>query len=240
MCTVSYIPKVLGKSFVLTSNRDEKQIRETLDPQIYSIGDIKLVYPKDEQAGGSWIAMNNSGRICCLLNGAYIAHKKQPHHTLSRGIILKELASSKEKVSVYFERKNLMNTEPFTMVTLEHDKGEIIQLIEFIWDGETKHIKSLDTRKPFIWSSSTLYSLDHQKMRKQWFNDFMDEYLSHPEYNKVFGFHAGKHTEDNQVNVIMERENGIKTVSITQITYNRNLTMRYADLLHQSVSEVSL
>lgn len=91
MCTVSYIPKKSAGGFVLTSNRDEKVFRPTIPPLLYELGETKLGFPKDEKAGGSWIAANNNCRLCCLLNGAFVAHEKKPHHTQSRGTILVEL-----------------------------------------------------------------------------------------------------------------------------------------------------
>ena len=81
MCTVSYIPLGQNKDFILTSNRDEKVFRPAIAPAIHKTGDIHICYPKDSKAGGSWIAMNNRGRICCLLNGAFEAHLKQDFHT---------------------------------------------------------------------------------------------------------------------------------------------------------------
>lgn len=53
MCTVSFI--ALQNGCILTSNRDEKIYRPTLEPLIYEDEAIKLLYPKDEKAGGTWI-----------------------------------------------------------------------------------------------------------------------------------------------------------------------------------------
>jgi len=68
MCTVTYIPSTEENGFVLTSNRDEKEFRPTSPPEIYAYGNCKLVYPRDEQAGGSWIAINEKGiSIACSM-----------------------------------------------------------------------------------------------------------------------------------------------------------------------------
>lgn len=115
MCTVSYIPQKSDSGFVLTSNRDEVSFRPTKAPEIYKTGDTKICFPKDEKAGGSWLAANDKGRVCCLLNGAFVAHQKKPVYVQSRGKILIELASSSLPPIIFYEKKNLEEVEPFTI-----------------------------------------------------------------------------------------------------------------------------
>ena len=70
MCTVTFIP---GKDrYFITSNRDEKMLRKpAIAPQPYVINGNTLVYPRDADAGGTWIAMNENGNAAVLLNGAF-------------------------------------------------------------------------------------------------------------------------------------------------------------------------
>ncbi len=241
MCTVTYIPSSAHNGFILTSNRDEKEFRPTIPPAIYWQNDRKLSYPKDEKAGGSWIATNEDGRVCCLLNGAYIAHKKQDFQTVSRGIVLLELVSTEIPVNEFFKTRPLENVEPFTIVTLDRDNGMNIAFSEFVWDGNNKYFSELDKHVPHIWSSVTLYNEEHRMLRKDWFNRFNDSSGNNITPEKVLSFHSGAHTTDNSINVIMNRDGGLKTVSITQITpENGKLLMRYADLLNNSNHEVVL
>ena len=241
MCTVTYIPPSAQNGFILTSNRDEKEFRLTIPPAIYWQNDKRLGYPKDQRAGGTWIAANDNGRICCLLNGAYMAHKKQDFHTVSRGTILLELISSEIPVNEFFRTKPLKSVEPFTIVTLDKDKGDNIAFSEFVWDGNNKYFSDLDKHVPHIWSSVTLYKEEHRMLRKDWFNRFYASSGNNITPEKVFSFHSGAHTSDNAINVIMQREGGLKTVSITQITpTNGKLLMRYADLLNNSNHQLVL
>jgi len=83
MCTVSFIP--LQNGFLLTSNRDEKSYRPTISPQVYTENEMKLLYPKDEKAGGTWIVARNDGTSIILLNGAFINHIKLTNYRKSRG-----------------------------------------------------------------------------------------------------------------------------------------------------------
>jgi uncharacterized protein with NRDE domain len=83
MCTVTYIPQSQG--FIITSSRDEKLQRLTLQPAIYEHFVSEIVYPKDKMAGGTWIAVNMQNHIGCLINGAFENHQKQDHYQKSRG-----------------------------------------------------------------------------------------------------------------------------------------------------------
>ena len=143
MCTVSYIPRKNSGGFVLTSNRDEKSFRPTISTQIYQVGETKIGFPKDEKAGGSWIAASENGRLCCLLNGAFVAHQKKQFYTQSRGNILVEVAASHLSPFDFYEVKNLAEVEPFTTITLETSENEISHFSEFIWDGTKKHFREV-------------------------------------------------------------------------------------------------
>jgi hypothetical protein len=239
MCTVSYIPKKSAGGFVLTSNRDEKAFRPTLAPLIYESGGAKLGYPKDKKAGGSWIAANNNGRLCCLLNGAFIAHEKKAVYAQSRGNILIEAATSPKNPEQYFAEKDLSEVEPFTIVSVEQKENQISHLSEFVWDGSQKHFRLLNPGEPYIWSSATLYNEEHRNMRRKWFNRFITEKNGSISPESILGFHAGKHTNDKAINTIMEREGGLKTVSITQvIPENGKFRMDYFDLHNQQNSSL--
>lgn len=235
------MPPLQESSFVLTSNRDEKEHRPTLSPKIYDYGNCKLIFPKDEKAGGSWIAMNDKGNINCLLNGGIVAHQKQDFHTKSRGTILLEFTRSALSTYEYYSHIDLGNVEPFTIVALRQSKGTVQDFTEFIWDGNDKHFRQLDVNSPHIWSSVTLYNEEHRKMRKDWFERFYKEHKSNITKEKIFDFHSGNHTKDNSINVIMQREDGLKTVSITQVCMSDNrIKMSYSDLLNDTVKCIGL
>lgn len=241
MCTVTYIPPVSDNGFILTSNRDEKAYRPTIAPEIYDMGSLKVCFPKDTQAGGSWIAANNKGRLCCLLNGAFVAHQKQIHHTQSRGKVLIEVASSPEEASEYFQKKELSSIEPFTILTLNQEKGKISNLSEFIWDGTQKHFRELDKQQPWLWSSVTLYSPENRELRKQWFRRFLQVNEGDLTLESVISFHSGTHTSDNSINIIMQREGGLRTISITQVVpYEGKFRMNYFDLLDKTNHQIEI
>jgi uncharacterized protein with NRDE domain len=241
MCTVTYIPDKKKSGFVLTSNRDEVAYRPTFAPKRYRVNSNDLYFPKDSVAGGSWISANKNGRTVCLLNGAFLPHKRKSKYAQSRGNITIELASFQGNPEQYFYEKDLSEIEPFTIVTVEKSKNEISHLSEFIWDGNKKHFKILDQSKSYIWSSVTLYSEEHRKMRKEWFQGFMKKINGSVSSENILDFHSAKHIEDDSINVIMQREGDLKTVSITQIIACDTATkMKYFDLHNHTKTEVEI
>lgn len=241
MCTVSYIPKKESGGFVLTSNRDEKVFRPTISPRIYTIGETKVGFPKDEKAGGTWIAFSDKGRLCCLLNGAFEAHQKRSGYAKSRGNVLLELVSSERSAFDFFQEKDLSEIEPFTMITLDQHDGRIRHFNEFIWDGSTKHFRELDKQQSQIWSSVTLYNPEDRKLRNQWFERFLKENAEKISPEKILAFHSGTHTNDQSIDVVMEREGGMKTVSITQVVpAEGKFRMDYIDLQNNTNQEIEL
>ncbi len=231
MCTVTYIPTTIEGTFVLTSNRDERESRPTLPPAIYKDGTISIAYPKDEEAGGSWIAISNKGKINCLLNGGYMVHKKQSYHTVSRGTILLEFTKSELCANDFFSEKDLQSVEPFTIVAIRQLNGKIVDLTEFIWDGRNKHFRQPEKDKAHIWSSA-LYNQEQKELRKNWLSNFLAKNQNNLTCDNILGFHSGNHSQDNSINIIMQRQGGFRTVSITQVIANEGqLKMSYFDLL---------
>ena len=241
MCTVTYIPPSNDNDFILTSNRDEKVQRPTFYPEIYNFQGMQVCFPKDALAGGSWIAANEKGRLCCLLNGAFIPHEKQSFHTHSRGRVLTDLVASPLDVMFFFSQQDLSKTEPFTIITVEIKGKKLIYFTEFIWDGTNKYLKELDKYQSYVWSSVTLYSEEHRGLRKEWFNNFLSEHDSKVSSDEVWNFHSGYHTSDNTVNLVMHREEGLKTVSITQVTpSNGKFAMKYIDLQENAERNIQI
>ena len=79
-----------------------------------------------------------NGRLCCLLNDAFMAHKKQKFHTHNRGTVLLVLASPLSDVEDFFNETESSHVEPFTIIPIDHVRNQIIGFSEFIWDGTEK------------------------------------------------------------------------------------------------------
>ena len=137
MCTVTFIPS--EDKYFITSNRDEKKLRkEALPPKTYAFGDANIIFPKDEGAGGTWIAMHENGNAVVLLNGGFVKHAPAPPYKKSRGVVLLEVISH-PKPFEQFQAAMLAGIEPFTLVLLDNNN-----LYECRWDSQEKHMRHLD------------------------------------------------------------------------------------------------
>lgn len=234
MCTVTFVP--IQNGFLLTSSRDEKNIRPTLLPQPYLINGHKIYFPKDVVAGGTWIATDDKNRTVCLLNGAFENHVKLEHYRKSRGLIPLE-SFSFASINDFVTQVDLQNIEPFTLLLL--DTNPNLDLIELRWDGVKKYIKNLDVNLPHIWSSATLYNKTIRDKREKWFKKLLssDEELTKDVLQK---FHFSKKDDDLENDIIMKRENGLQTVSISQvIVENNSKEFHYFDIItnqHYSIN----
>lgn len=223
MCTVTIVPKG-GTDFILTSNRDEAPNRKTLAPDFYTTNHIKLLFPKDEVSGGTWIGVSEKHRLVCVLNGAFVKHKRKPNYSKSRGVVAKDVMTF-NNVVFGVEAYNFEGIEPFTIIIA--DWSETLKFYELVWDGKQKYFTSLPL-EPRLWSSSTLYNTEMKQERQQWFKNFKSEHeLNH---KTLLHFHETAGADNMNYGVIMDR-GIVKTTSITQVDKNGTaVTMHYKNL----------
>jgi len=232
MCTVTLIP--VKNKFVLTSNRDEAIGRKTLPIDSYHVNDTRMLFPKDQVAGGTWIAASEHQQMICLLNGGYQNHTKLNMYRHSRGVVVTDILSG-NSLSKDMEAYNCEGLEPFTLVGV--DWSNELAFYELVWDGKKKHFSKLDTSIPHIWSSSTLYTDEMKQMRKDWFADY--QLNNKIDINSIINFHktggVGNEFYDLQI-----KRGDLQTRSITQVYLdNDSPIMRYEDLIINRVFETS-
>ena len=160
MCTVTYIPKENG-DFILTQNRDEDIKRAIATPPIERmINGIKHLFPIDPQGGGTWIGISATGRMASLLNGGSETHKHNPPYRHSRGKIILDYFKY-ETVDAFYNNYNFSDLEPFTLLLLEEDR-----MFELIVNESGNSLTELNKKKPYIYSSTSLYSINSAEDRK--------------------------------------------------------------------------
>lgn len=226
MCTVSFV--VSNDKTIITSNRDEKVNRSSaIEPRNYLVNNKNLIFPKDPKAGGTWFAIDESGTTMVLLNGANDKHSIKSFYRKSRGLIVLDMISSFSPKD-FWQDINLENIEPFTLVLFQ-DK----ELFQLQWDGINKGSISLDTEKNHIWSSSTLYSVDIRVLRANWFYTFLDAKIEVNE-TELYHFHRYTESENKEYGLVINRDNMMKTLGITQAVIEKNkVVFSYYDLLQQ-------
>lgn len=229
MCTVTIFPKDKN-DFVLTSNRDEASNRISMPPDFYDINDTKMLFPKDELSGGTWVGLSEKNRVICVLNGGFKIHERKPNYRISRGVVAKDFMAS-DNLSNTVNTYNFEDIEPFTMVIA--DWNTTLKFYELIWDGTNKHFNELPL-KPKIWSSSTLYSEAMKNERLQWFKDFKEG--NDLDADSIMQFHKTAGKNNNDYGVIMNR-GFVKTTSITQIEKTGGISkMYFENLLNNKIS----
>lgn len=223
MCTVTFI-RVADKIYI-TSNRDEKHWRSNaLAPAVYPFTSGNLLFPKDGDAGGTWIAAHENGNAIVFLNGGFIRHTPKPPYRKSRGLILLDLLNTPNPV-IGFKNMSLIQIEPFTAVLWSNG-----QLCECRWDGQQKYTASLPVTEPHIWSSATLYDEAVVEKRKSWFNKWLRQ-NKQPSPDDILHFHQFTGDGDTHNDLRMNRNGQVFTVSVTLLALTDEMTqMQYLDL----------
>ncbi len=222
MCTVTFIPS--EHTLFLTSNRDEKHYRSAASaPAVYKAASGNILFPKDGDAGGTWIAVHENGNAIVFLNGGFVAHASRPPYRKSRGLILIDLIDHPEPYTAFLDI-DLRNIEPFTAIIWDDHR-----LFECRWDGFDKHISEPDKSKPHIWSSVTLYNPAVISKRNRWFEDWIAE-TGGSSQDEILRFHQFTGDGDAHNDLKMDRGQ-VFTVSVTSLALSHDrATMRYLDL----------
>lgn len=224
MCTVSFV-STNGK-IIITSNRDEKVIRPSaIPPKNYIVNGKNIIFPKDPKAGGTWYAVDTHGTILVLLNGASEKHSVELPYRKSRGLIVLDVISSASPKD-FWEEIELVNIEPFTLVLYQNNV-----LFQLRWNGIEKEKIVLDSNKNHVWSSTTLYPKEIREQRALWFDTFL---TTHPAISEVqiLDFHRYTQEENLQNGLVINRNNEMKTLSITQTVVEQNkVVILHSDLI---------
>ncbi|MFV8374578.1 NRDE family protein [Flavobacterium sp. LB1P71] len=232
MCTVSFVH--VHDRIIITSNRDEKIIRPSaIPPRDYTINGKNVIFPKDPKAGGTWFVVDANGTVLVLLNGADEKHRVVLPYRKSRGLIVLEIISSLSPKD-FWNEIDLENMEPFTLVLFQNK-----ELFQLRWNGNQKKMTLLDSHKNHIWSSSTLYPAVIREKRTNWFYTFLD---ANPEISETEMLHFHRYTEDkNQENgLVINRNDEMKTLSITQSVIEKNkVAILHCDLIAQEEYKTS-
>lgn len=224
MCTVSFIP--CPDTVFITSNRDEKHTRcRATPPAIYYYKNASLLFPKDKDSGGTWIAAKQNGDVAVLLNGAFQLHVAAKSYRKSRGLVLLDVLRN-EDPSTFFSDYNCEGIEPFTLILYSNKK-----LNECRWNGAKKFLKPLPVQQSYIWSSATLYTTEATNKRKSWFDEW--QMINwRPTQNDIIHFHRFTGDGNKSNDLFMNRDDETLTVSITSIAINdKKISMTYWDAM---------
>lgn len=240
MCTLTFIPlqkKEKEKHYVITANRDESPNRAADKYINRTIGNCRAWYPSEPVAGGSNFIVNAHGRVVTLLNGALKRHEHKPPYRRSRGLMVLDFLEF-PNTNEFLRDYDLNGIEAFTLVSFEDEINEIR------WDGTRVYLKIFSYNKPLIWSSTQLYDEPVRENRELWFNQFLNKEDNLTEEN-ILNFHLRAGNGDTANDLVMNRNNMVRTISISQVsivTNNKASTIKiyHYDLLKEKLIEVDL
>ena len=226
MCTVTYLP-IDTASYILTSNRDEAPSRNAVKIELKTESDQSLLFPKDPEKGGTWLALSNYEKIICLLNGAFEPFEKKAFYRKSRGSVVLDYFSF-PNAEAFQSGYNFKGIAPFTLVILESGNR-----FELNWDGINVFFRPFD-HTPKIWSSVTLYPENVRKWRKTLFETWLKD--GAVTQDKIIHFHQHAGDDDHENGFQMNRNEIVKTLSVSSVfKQNNDLVFKHRDLVNDHI-----
>lgn len=210
MCTVSFIHT--AHAVIITSNRDERLTRPmAIAPKTYAVAEKLLRFPKDPQAGGTWIVADQFSNVAVLLNGAFRKHRPHGPYRRSRGLVLLDLFAAPHPIKAW-DSIDLEAIEPFTVV-LYHQR----HLYSLVWDGGKKERAECDPLGYHLWSSATLFDEKTRKEKERLFREFVEK-DPHIQWTSIREFHR------QATGFVINTADGMRTQSISQVVLEGNRT----------------
>jgi len=204
-------------------NRDEKRKRfAAFAPTIIALEGHRAVFPT-EPSGGTWIATNDAGICLALINWHRI--KGQPKKdTLSRGLVVKELAgkSTAKEIAAAVKKLPVRKLRPFRLIAIVPAERRVIE---------------------WRWNLQRLAIRNHEWQRLHWFSSGFDEQRAELERQRVCNaandrrstesvswlqhLHRSHAPKRGPFSICMHRP-GAATVSYTEVAVSGgHATMRY-------------
>jgi hypothetical protein len=224
MCTLSVIPLTENPSrpgIRLVVNRDESRLRPAaIPPTIETFGARQTILPRDPQAGGTWIGVNDAGLAMVLLNATSAPAPARP---ITRGAIIPSLldAVGRDEAIARAEQINVGQFAPFRLVIV--DRAMLAELA--IDEGALRVHERHAIDRPLMLTSSGLGDALVGAPRRELFATMFADHAPWREIQDAFHRHRWPGLEGVSVN--MSRPEAC-TVSqtIVEIT-NDAVTMTY-------------
>lgn len=221
MCTVSWSP--LGSpaaGYQLFFNRDERRTRlPGLPPRVESEAGVRFLAPRDAEAGGTWVAVNQFGLTVGLLN-LYQAQAALPPAVgkTSRGLLVRSLAPAADlaAAAALLARHQLADFQPFTLVVAAPGEGR-----GEAGRGPAVHRYDWDGREAGAWrlAAPPVVSSGHDVVGATTSRRRLFAALGEPGalgWEELHSFHRSHHPEKGAYSPCMHRSDA-KTVSLTAI-----------------------
>ncbi len=218
MCT-TVLQSVRDGHLILACNRDEQVTRQIAEPP--SVHEFErgvgAIFPRDRDAGGSWVGVNTSGIAVSLLNNYAADIRPPPREARSRGVLVPKMLQMRTMGEVMDEMESmghgLHHFRPFWLIVASSPANSNASATLFTWDGERLDVEP--TSLPMAQVSSGFEHVLVEKSRRAQIESFLgeaDEWTP-GEMDTVFGGHLPSR---GATSVCMHRDDA-STVSHTRI-----------------------
>jgi uncharacterized protein with NRDE domain len=139
VCTLVFAWQVFPDApVVAAANRDEALDRPSTPPEVVEESP-RVVAPRDEEAGGTWIGYNEHGLFVAITNRWT---GREPGGERSRGLLVRDALrqSSAEEAARLVERE--LDDRAYDGFNLALADASAALLVE--WDGETRRVRNFD------------------------------------------------------------------------------------------------
>ncbi len=226
MCTISWF--FHDRGYELFFNRDESLERESAQtPKVFEKS-LRFIMPIDPLGGGTWLAVNEYGLSCALLN--FYQGQLPKGRLLSRGKIVAKLieCSSLAEIESQFCEFDLQRYTPFSLLVFCRQNGSDTRVPMFRWTG--KHLERDEQASPLI---SSAFDFERVALARQKAFVGMKNYLSSTEIATGIGRHRNLHASHipsaSAYSICMHRSDA-KTMSFSHVSVDGGLaTFRYTD-----------
>src|SRR5690554_650124 len=132
MCTIIIATRCApdGPLFVV-GNRDESLMRPSSPPALREIEGVRALAPRDEQSGGSWLGLNESGVVVAITN-RFGVERRAEHR--SRGELVWSALAARSVDDALARTRSIsaQHYGGFHLLMADRERAEVI------WsDGET-------------------------------------------------------------------------------------------------------
>lgn len=134
MCTVTWWSG--PDRYDLFFNRDERKSRKPArPPEEAELAGVRYLAPADGDFGGTWILTNEFRLTVCLVNHYPDHFVADPPHPISRGILVRSLASCKSPAEIAgrLARTELERFPPFFLIAVAPDQNGRL----WTWNGHS-------------------------------------------------------------------------------------------------------
>ncbi len=208
----------------LIFNRDERFSRPSArPPETETIEGTRVLAPKDPEGGGTWIAANEYGLVCCLMNNYSASFTNEPEKQYrSRGLLVRSVSAFSDLhcLRAMLDGIDFREYRPFHLIVFPG----VFSPLEWQWDGA--ELREVVAPPPILTTSGSLPRLT-KKLRTRLFRKATDNFTRLIPDEEQLAMHRSRRPWPPAWSVAMKRKNR-GTVSLTRVQVNeKDVVMSY-------------